>query len=153
MVRLAIFNILGEKIKGAIVADIFAGSGSLGLEALSRGAKFCDFADFHPKSQEAIEKTLAIVGLKERARFFQRTAIRFLDERPRNHYDIIILDPPYSLTSVVYTLNLCGECLKPGGVVVFEHSDKFHPQKEYDTLVAANERKYGGTVVTFLTKK
>lgn len=153
IVRLAIFNILGEKVKDAAVADIFAGSGALGLEALSRGAKHCDFVDINQKSKEAIEKTINILSLRPKAKIWRMSAIQFLSERPSDYYDIIILDPPYALTSLVHTLNLCGECLKPKGLVVFEHSDKFWPQKEYDTLVAVNERKYGGTAVAFLTKK
>ncbi len=153
MVRLAIFNILGEKIKDAKIADLFAGSGSLGLEALSKGASWCDFVDIHPQAVQNINKTLKELRLEHKARVWKKTAIQFLDERPANHYDLILLDPPYSLTSVVHLLNLCGETIKESGVVVFEHSDKYSPQKEYDTLVAVNEKRYGGTAVTFFMKK
>jgi len=153
IVKQAMFNILREKIKGARVADIFAGSGSLGLEALSRGAVFCDFVDFNFRSCETIKKNLKETGLSGKGRVWKETAGRFLDERPPNYYDLILMDPPYNLTSVTHLLNLSGRCLKPHGLAVLEHVSKFDIKRKYDTLLAVNQRKYGNTTITFFAKK
>jgi len=123
------------------------------LEALSRGAAYCDFVDYNLKACETIGKNLKNAALDSKGRVWRETAARFLDERSQNYYDIIFLDPPYSLTSLAHVLNLGGECLKSSGVVVLEHHHKLAVKKEYGTLVAVNQRKYGQTTVTFFAKK
>ncbi|MFH1896174.1 MAG: 16S rRNA (guanine(966)-N(2))-methyltransferase RsmD [bacterium] len=153
IVKQAVFNMLGENAKKARVADVFAGSGSLGLEALSRGAVFCDFVDIDLRAFETIKKNLKTSDIETKGRVWKETASRFLDDRPKGYYDIIFLDPPYDLTSLAHILNLSGECLKPSGVVVLEHHYKLAVKKEYDTLVAVNQRRYGQTTVTFFAKK
>lgn len=149
----AIFDILHDKMIGATVADLYAGSGALGLEALSRGAKKVYFVDNNEKMAAAIQKTIHDFGEQINTVISKTGSLKFLDEIPANIFDIIFLDPPYENTSTTHLLNLCGECIKNNGVVVFEHSGRFAPKTEYDTLMAVNQRKYGNSTVTFFAKK
>jgi len=91
--REALFSILGQRIEGARVLDLFAGSGALGMECLSRGARSCDFVDDNRGATRVIEKNLTTLGL-EGGRVVESDVFRFL--RGRNGpYDLVFADPPY----------------------------------------------------------
>jgi 16S rRNA (guanine966-N2)-methyltransferase len=89
------FDLLGKEITASRVLDLFAGSGALGLEAISRGAKSCDFVEFRPSSIHAIKANIAALKIRERARLFKRDAIPFAEKLTRNSYDVAFADPPY----------------------------------------------------------
>jgi 16S rRNA (guanine966-N2)-methyltransferase len=94
--RETLFNILTHRvtIQSTACLDLFAGTGALGFEALSRGASTCDFVDVSRKSSKLIEKTASSLGCLNQVRFIKSEAIDFLREHPRK-YDIIFADPPY----------------------------------------------------------
>src|SRR5881392_796168 len=96
-VREALFSILGERVADARVLDLFAGSGALGLEALSRGAAEATFVDSAPAAIRALRENLAALAAEAELR--REDALRFLDgaARARRHYDLVFLDPPYRL--------------------------------------------------------
>ena len=95
-VRETIFNWLAPMIQGARCLDLFAGSGALGLEALSRGAAFTSFIDNHKKATEALKSHLDLLKAKDISEVLQMDGVKFLKEEAIK-YDLVFLDPPYHL--------------------------------------------------------
>ena len=85
----------GGELDGARVLDLFAGSGALGLEALSRGAQSCDFVENNPSALHALKANVAVVRARDRTRIFKRDAIQFIQRIDKIAYDIALADPPY----------------------------------------------------------
>ena len=94
-VRGAILDHLAPHLPKARVLDLFAGTGALGLEAISRGASTCDFVEFRPGSIHTLKANIALLRLTERTRVFKRDAIPFAATIEPGHYDIAFADPPY----------------------------------------------------------
>jgi 16S rRNA (guanine966-N2)-methyltransferase len=138
--KTSLFNIITPKIEGASVLDLYAGSGALGIEALSRGAKHATFVDISKKAVESIQRNLAKTHLIERAIVENENIIMFLKEADEE-YDIIFVCPPYD--DVVYHfVERAAEYVAPGGLLIFEHhiKDKF---REIKSLRKIDERSYG----------
>lgn len=95
-VRETVFNWLASMIHGAQVLDLFAGSGALGLEALSRGAAFTTFVDSHKKVTQALLEHLALLNAEDKAEVLSMDGVQFL-KREAKAYDLVFLDPPYHL--------------------------------------------------------
>ncbi|MGH2720496.1 MAG: 16S rRNA (guanine(966)-N(2))-methyltransferase RsmD [Actinomycetota bacterium] len=95
-VKEALFSSLGPRIPGARVADLWAGSGSLGIEALSRGAASVTFVERDPRALAAIRHNLATTGFAERARVVEGTVERFLASAGGDGFDVVLADPPYA---------------------------------------------------------
>ena len=93
--RDAVMVLLKAEMQGARVLDLFAGSGALGLEALSRGGRSCDFVENDPAALHALKANVARFRLKHRARVFKRDAIPLVDRMVAGQYDIAFADPPY----------------------------------------------------------
>ena len=149
----AIFSILGESVLGATCLDLFAGSGNMGIEALSRGASWCDFVDENPKSTQAIEKNLQNTGLVERADVYKDEAVKFVGNCP-NFYDIVFVDPFYDDVKHKFLMEMLQEAISDKGIVVFLHGDKMNMEnliKKTDFKVVES-RKYGKSCVDFLTQ-
>lgn len=148
--RISLFEILRARLIDARVADLFAGTGCLGLEALSRGAARALFVDADPRSLEAIRRNV------EKLRFGERADIRRGDafqEGPRlDATDVVFIDPPYRFfveraEDLRALVSACLGRLAPEGVAVVEH----RPKEGLGELPAGrvlDERNYGGTVVT-----
>jgi 16S rRNA (guanine966-N2)-methyltransferase len=94
-VRTRWFEVLGPAIAGTSALDLFAGSGALGLEALSRGADTVDFVENGPASLHALKANIAALRLRGRTRVFKRDAIPFVDALDVGAYDLAFADPPY----------------------------------------------------------
>lgn len=94
-VRAALLDALAEDVKGARVLDLFAGTGALGLEALSRGARTADFVEFRPSSLHALKANVTALGLRRQTRIFKRDAIPFAEALGADSYDVTFADPPY----------------------------------------------------------
>ena len=144
----ALFNILSPEISGANMLDLFCGSGSVGLEAISRGADLVVFNDSSRESLSILEKNLAL--LKESAKIYNldyRVLLKQLDIT----FDIIFLDPPYKSDAGEQALRLISErkLLNTGGIAVLE-SDKPFEGSILD-LVKYDERRYGIACLTFFT--
>ncbi len=155
--RQAIFNILehapwSEGVEGRRVIDLFAGSGAMGLEALSRGAPRCLFVDVSETSMAAVRANLEAFGLDERARLMRQDATRLgLRHEGRPRFDIAFLDPPYRKDLAGPTLAAlhAGGWLAVGAVVVLERASG---EEEITTpgFELLDQRRYGAAEVSFL---
>lgn len=95
-VRAALVGMLGEDLNEARVLDLFAGTGALGLEAISRGAKYVDFVETRPSSLHALKANIARLGLIKKSRIFKKDALPFAAALEADRYDIVFVDPPYN---------------------------------------------------------
>src|SRR3984893_9695972 len=150
MVKQAIFNLVGPVIEGAHVLDLFAGSGALGIEALSRGAAGVTFVDHQARGLAILRQNLDVLGLKERAHVVRGDVVRWLeaslDEIKRA--GLVFLDPPYDDVVLARALKMLHRGLDDA-VAVAEHSRR-HPLPSLVRLKVDRERRYGDTVVTVL---
>lgn len=94
-VRAALLDVVATEVKGARVLDLFAGTGALGLEALSRGAERADFVETRPSSLHALRANIAVLRVRERVRVFKRDALPFAAALAAGSYDLCFADPPY----------------------------------------------------------
>lgn len=95
LVRAELMDALADDLPGARVADLFAGTGALGLEALSRGAWRCDFVETRPESLRALKRNVARLGARDRVRVFPHDALPWAARCAPDQYDLAFLDPPY----------------------------------------------------------
>lgn len=151
-VREAIFSSLND-ITGLVVMDVFAGSGSLGLEALSRGADFSYFVEAHPKALACLIENIKQLGFEKQARVFKRNMPQGLanisvDKLP----DIIFCDPPYDKNLLNPTLEalLQHNLIDPNCTVIVEHTRREVP--EIADLQLVKQRQYGQTFISQLRK-
>lgn len=154
-VRQAIFSILGERVTGARALDLFAGSGALGLEALSRGAVSCTFVDAQRQAVKAIEENLRRAKLAGGRALAAR--VRDFLKRDSARYDLIFADPPYwryagddDLLADLLTEGACLPRLAEDGWLVAEASSSYRPPETAD-WVLQDRRSYGGSAVFFFT--
>jgi 16S rRNA (guanine966-N2)-methyltransferase len=156
--RQAVFNVLehaawSESLQGARVIDLYAGSGALGFEALSRGAAFCLFVETDDGARGAIRENMDAYGLFGRCRVHRRSATD-LGVRPGSAgeaFDIAFLDPPYGKGLGEQTLSrlIKGGWLKPGAIVVFERGAD-EPDIDTPGYERLDAREYGAARVLFL---
>jgi 16S rRNA (guanine966-N2)-methyltransferase len=94
-VRAGLLDLIGAEVRDARVLDLFAGTGALGLEALSRGARSADFVEFRPASLHALRANVAALRMRDKTRIFKRDALPFAAALGADSYDIAFVDPPY----------------------------------------------------------
>ncbi|OGC47625.1 16S rRNA (guanine(966)-N(2))-methyltransferase RsmD [candidate division WWE3 bacterium RIFCSPHIGHO2_01_FULL_42_13] len=156
--KLAVFSILGNKVVGAVCLDLFAGSGNLGIEALSRGAAYCDFVDTDRVAEEAIFENLKQTGFLDKAEIRGQDAVKFTKDamaEDRN-YDIVFVDPFYKETHFKFLFENLEKILNPHGVVIFCHGSETDVKEilaNTSRLRVHDEKRYGGAMVTVLQKK
>ena len=152
-VREALFNILPRDLSGKQVLDLFAGSGSLSLEALSRGAATALLVDESTEAAGLIHGNLETLGFTDRARVWTVPAGKAVNRLAGggHAYDAIFLDPPYDGGWVNRTMALVAEAgiLHAGGAAVAEHSVRERVEEKYGELVRCDRRRYGDTVLSF----
>ena len=154
-VREAIFNLLinggyGNPVAGARVLDLFAGTGALGLEALSRGAATASFVDDGAVAIGLIKRNIGLMRAEDRTTVIKRDATRLGDNRGAGQ-DLVFLDPPYGKGLGEAALaNTATGWIAPGAIVVWEESAAPKVPPGFDM---ADQRRYGDTVVTILKAK
>lgn len=155
-VRESLFNILGPRIKGSVFADLYAGSGAIGIEAMSRDAAAVYFVEAERKRASQIEDTLKGCGCRPRAIIRSMKADAFIRKAASEgkKFDIIFLDPPYGSEEMVPMLELLGkgEVLDAGSVVVAEHSSKTELPEAVGMLSRRKSYRYGDTSLTVMEK-
>ena len=117
--REGLFSSLGDIVAGAVCADLYAGTGACGIEALSRGAASCTFVDSSPSAVRAVRENLVRTGLADRARVVRGEVLRFLDGEA-GPFDLALLDPPYEVSEAGLSdaLALVVDRLVPDGLFV-----------------------------------
>jgi 16S rRNA (guanine(966)-N(2))-methyltransferase RsmD len=152
-VKESLFNILPHDFSGLRVLDLFAGSGNVSIEALSRGALKAVLIDESPRATAVIRDNLERLGLSQRAQVWTAPVLRSLRKlaAAAENFDLIFLDPPYERDWVAKTLTAVGSCrlLSPSGTVVAEHSVREPLRPRYEDLVLNDQRRYGDTLLSF----
>ncbi|MCD8371994.1 MAG: 16S rRNA (guanine(966)-N(2))-methyltransferase RsmD [Clostridia bacterium] len=151
-VKESLFNILMSRVSGARALDLFCGSGSLGIECLSRGA---DFVHFNDASKESLNVAMSNIKKLSGVHDIQITRADYADclNSLKKPFDIIFIDPPYADDCGIYALQLISKLnlLTSGGVAVYERDRSF--EGVIDGLEKYDERKYGKTYLSFFKKE
>lgn len=151
--REAIFNIIAHQVRGARVLDLFAGTGALGLEALSRGAQSAVFIDNNHQSLTVLRDNLAGLSLQRPTNIIQWDLTRNLDclhSIPQT-FDLVFMDPPYNknlITPVLGHLHI-SQALENGALIIVEHSRHEPVQPDPLGFEIVDHRRYGKTLVSF----
>ena len=153
-VRESIFNIIGTGVGGALVLDLFAGTGAMGIEALSRGAETVVFADNDTQALTALAKNIKTCALESRARIIQWNILKNLNmicSFPPA-FNLVFIDPPYHKNMIQKTLTNLAESrgLENGARVVVEHSPREPISLKAQNFEISDQRRYGKTLVSFL---
>jgi 16S rRNA (guanine966-N2)-methyltransferase len=155
-VREALFDILRNDIRGSSFLDLYAGTGAVGIEALSRGASGACFVECDRAAAKAISRYISEMGLDLTTEVCTETAERFLKRMriTKETFDIIFADPPYASDEIDIILPLIGDAdiLRPGGCLIVEHLSKKKITGLCDTLRAVRNYKYGDTMLTLYRK-
>ncbi len=146
-VRNALFNSLGAVTEGAIVLDAFAGTGALGIEALSRGADFVTFIERDRIAQKVIEENTESLGISKNAKIIKAGAAAWIDTYDGPKFDLIFADPPYHDMQFSTVLKLMG-LLKPGALMVLSHPGRSESPTRPGVVVVDN-RSYGDAALTY----
>jgi len=153
LVRGAVFDMLASQgVDLSRVLDLYAGSGALGIEALSRGASWCDLVDRDRAACATIRQTLALAGFQERARVLCLPVERALESAlgGEGPYSLVLIDPPYEEESAVAVVErlAASPLVAPGSTLVLEHAWRRPPPDELGPLKLAARRRHGDTGVS-----
>ena len=152
-VKEALFNILPRDLSGVKVLDLFAGTGNVTVEALSRGAAEAILIDASAQSTKTIRENLRRLDLADRAKVWTAPVSRALRllARQQETFDIIFLDPPYDQRLVETTIQMVarGGLLRDSGTLIAEHSTREKIAQNYDALMLRDQRRYGDTLLSF----
>lgn len=163
-VKESVFSILGNSILDARVLDIFAGTGNLGLESLSRGASFAVFIDNDSRSIKVIQENITALGFENLSQVIQAEAALTLkriqqlavrvQKAENTGFDLVFIDPPYLQNLEVPTIEalIALTLLNKNAMVVVEHHKKTELPEQILNLNKIRQQKYGDTIVTFYQK-
>ena len=149
-VRGSLLNIIGDEIKDAEVLDVFAGTGSLGLEALSRGAKQATFIERNRVANKILAENIQSLGVGEQARAIQIGASTWIEKNQGQYFDIIFADPPYNDLQLSTVSKLSG-MLKPNGLMVLSYPGRGE-LPTVNGIVVVDNRRYGTAALAFYRK-
>lgn len=146
-VRNALFNIVSSEVIDAEVLDVFAGSGAIGIEALSRGAKRVTFVERDRAAHMSIKKNIQVLGINDRVIVAHSAIAAWLKRVNVGQYDIIFADPPYDDLQLS-TVSLLLDLLKPGALMVLSQPGRSEVPTKPGVVVVDN-RSYGNANLTF----
>ena len=150
-VRNALFNVLSTQVEGAKILDAFAGSGSVGIEAMSRGAAHATFLERDRKASDAISYNLDLLDLKSKTTQVHGTVESYV-KSSSDLFDIIFVDPPYDdvqLSTVFALIRL----LQPNGLMVLSYPGRGEAPTETNGVVVVDNRSYGTAALAFYRRK
>jgi 16S rRNA (guanine(966)-N(2))-methyltransferase RsmD len=154
-VKEALFNIIGPDIVDSNFLDLFGGTGSVGIEALSRGAKSCTFLDFAPQAVRVIKQNLATTHLEGNAFVRQGDAFQFLRASPQNIFDYIYIAPPQYKKLWIDAILLLDDnlnLLSEDGWVIVQIDPVEDTEIKLVNLVEFDRRRYGSTLLLFYSR-
>lgn len=149
-IRSSLFNIIADELEGADVLDAFAGSGSLGFEAISRGANSAVFIERDRIAQKVIENNMKTLGVNAQARLI-KAPVSSWQKTTHQQFDIIFADPPYHDLQLSTVGNLT-KLLKPNGLMVLSYTGKGEVPTDLGVVVVDN-RRYGDAVLAFYRRE
>lgn len=147
-IKESLFNILGSKVYDSKVLDLFAGSGALGLEALSRGACFCVFIDSSKDAISIVKDNINLCKQENNSKIINKdylVALKSLEDK----FDIIFVDPPYSKGIEISVLENINTMLSEDGIIIIETDKADIPPDNINGLIKYDARKYGRTLISF----
>ncbi|MBB6455007.1 16S rRNA (guanine966-N2)-methyltransferase [Salirhabdus euzebyi] len=149
-VKEAIFQVIGPYFDGGLSLDLFAGSGGLGIEALSRGVDKVIFVDKHPRSIQTIYENIKAVKEEERTEVYRTEAFRALKAASKRElvFDLVFLDPPYGKISFeqLFETLIQGNLVKQGSILVCEHTAEEALPEKIDKLEQFKKETYGSAI-------
>ncbi len=153
-IRESLFNILRHEVPGAIVVDLYAGAGTLGLEALSQGAKECYFVERSPQALEALRHNIAKVGYEEKSKVIKASVERWLEMQKTTgwpRFSLAFSDPPYDSGAGLQSLDLIAHHLplELSATVVIQASPREELPETSGRLRRYRTQRYGETVLHF----
>ena len=148
-VKAALFNIVGS-VGGQIVLDAYAGSGAVGLEALSRGAAQVVFVERSAPVAALIKRNIASLGVSSEAQVINLPVQTWLNRQSQPIFNLIVADPPYAELDVAI-LDQLADCLASDGIMVVSHSSKI-ASSELKSLELVQSKTYGDTALSFYKK-
>lgn len=152
-IKESLFAIINDQIEGSNVLDLFAGSGALGIECISRGAKKTYFVDSSKEAVKVIQKNTERMQNFDILNKDYMSALKFFTGKLQ--FDLIFLDPPYESDfgekSIDYILK--NNLLASGGLIIFEHFAKKHLLNSDDLYIITRSKKYGDKVIDFITAR
>lgn len=153
-VREAIFNIIASQVPRAAVLDLFAGTGALGLEALSRGASRAVFIDRSPEAVRLIQANIELCRAKDRAKVLKGPILPVIQRLAKQEeaFQLIFLDPPYGKGYIEETLLQLDKVAQDDALVVAEHHIKDVLAQHLGEWIRTQERRYGDTAISFFVK-
>lgn len=154
-VKEALFNILGQDILESSFLDLFAGTGSVGIEALSRGAASASFIDLDRKAINTIKENISHCDLTPRAEVLQRDVFAYINGPQQRSFDIIFIAPPQYRDLWHRTLKKLDEkheWINPDGLVIVQIDPSEYQPQELQCLTLYDQRKYGNTMLLFYEK-
>lgn len=145
-VKEALFSMIQFEIEGKRVLDLFAGTGQLGIEALSRGARVCTFVEKDKRAMQIVQENVRHCGFDEQSNFIMSEAVSFLSRN--GSYDIVFLDPPYDNKLINRCLSLLNSSMSEDGIIICETLRNEVLPDTVDGFVLYRERNYGKTKLT-----
>jgi 16S rRNA (guanine(966)-N(2))-methyltransferase RsmD len=147
-----VFNVLGQFFDGGAVLDLYAGTGALALEALSRGCARAVCVEADRAAAEVLRRNAEACGFAERVEIRRERALDALGRLPRASFELAFLDPPYDQGPEA-ALAALPAVLAPGGRAVAEHDARRPPADRYGDLALADRRAYGGTAISVYVRE
>ena len=147
-----VFNLIQDHVRGAQVLDLFAGTGQLGIEALSRGAQHCDFVEHNKTAYNIVCKNAETARVSDRAEVHRTESETFLSHAKKQGYDLIFLDPPYGgriLENALASIETF-DILSADGIIICESAAEDRFMHGFETV---RERRYGATMITVLHRR
>ncbi len=146
-----LFNVIGNGIEGKIFSDLYAGTGNVGFEALSRGAALCIFVETSPELISVIIKLSKQFGVEERVKIIKKDVLRAIESGVLNEYkpDYIFIDPPYDSGLCEKTINRIKECSAAASNIIVQHDKREALLTEYPPYKLINQKPHGKSVLSF----
>lgn len=154
-VREALFSIIASRVPGALVLDLFAGTGALGLEALSRGAIRAVFVDQGAEAVRIIRANVRRLGVSDQAEVLHGDVSRFARRLAERNacFDLLFMDPPYGKGYIEITMPLLGVLALPHALLIAEHPAKAVPPESCAEWHHVDTRTYGDSAISFYSQE
>ena len=154
--KASLFSVIGSDIEGKKILDLYAGSGSLGIEALSRGASHCTFVEASRYGVHDIKDNLEKAGLSEQGHATHQKAMPFLNNQPSEGFDIVFADPPFvfykdNVNRTRSLLEKIERMIPNGGAIILKHPNKLQ-LPSIGNLTLADQRHFGANTISLWVK-